>query len=295
MAIILVTGSSTGIGYAAAETLGRNGHKVYATMRNPQRSPELQQLADKEKLSITVLPMDVTDEKSVNDAISFVMEKEGHIDALVNNAGVATWGAVEEMPLEYYRNDMETNYFGAIRCIKAVLPSMRKRKAGCIINVTSVAGKIYGNFQSTYCSSKAALEAFSESLAQEVIPYNIRVALVEPGVIATPIFGKSNEVPANTLYPNIRRLLAFFSASLDNPVSPSVVGDVIKDIVNGKSKSFRNPAGPDAAPLLSWRASLPDEDWIGSVAVDTETWINNMSQMGLDIKKHMKTEGAIHF
>lgn len=287
MAIILITGSSTGIGYAVAETLGKNGHKVYATMRSPQRSPELQQLADKEKLPISILPMDVTDEKSVNEAISFVMEKEGHIDVLVNNAGVASRGAVEEMPLDYYRNDMETNYFGAIRCIKAVLPSMRKRRSGCVINVTSVAGKIYSNFQSTYCASKAALEAFSESLGQEVAPFNIRIALVEPGVIATPIFEKSKEIPANTLYPNVRRLLAFFKASLENPVPASVVGDVIKDIVNGKSKTFRNPAGPDAAPLLSWRKSLPDEDWIASGAIDNETWMNNMSKMGLDVKKHL--------
>jgi NAD(P)-dependent dehydrogenase (short-subunit alcohol dehydrogenase family) len=295
MSIILITGSSTGIGYAAAELLGRNNHTVYASMRNPQRSPQLQQLADKEKLPITVLPMDVTNEQSVQDAIDFVMAREGHIDVLVNNAGIASWGAVEELPMDAFRADMETNYFGAIRCIKAVLPSMRERKAGCIINVTSVAGKLYSNFHSTYCASKAALEAFSESLAQEVISYNIQIALVEPKVIETHIFKKVNTIPADTHYPNIKRFFAFFAASIENHIPPSVVADVINDIVNGKRQKMRNPAGPTADGLLGWRLSLADEDWIGSAAVDEETWASNMAQMGLDVRKHLQPEGELHF
>ncbi len=295
MSIILITGSSTGIGYVTAELLGRNNHTVYASMRNPQRSPQLQQLADKEKLPIMVLPMDVTDEQSVQDAIDFVMAREGHIDVLVNNAGIASWGAVEELPMDAFRADMETNYFGAIRCIKTVLPSMRERKAGCIINVTSVAGKLYSNFHSTYCTSKAALEAFSESLAQEVIPFNIQIALVEPEVIETPIFKKANAIPADTHYPNIKRFFAFFAASIENHIPPSVVAEVINDIVNGKRQKMRNPAGPTADGLLGWRISLTDEDWVGSAAVDEETWANNMAQMGLDVRKHLQPEGELHF
>lgn len=295
MSIILITGSSTGIGYAAAELLGRKGHTVYASMRNPQLSPELQQLADKENLPITVLPMDVTNEQSVQEAVEFITAKEGHIDVLVNNAGIASWGAVEELSMDAFRADMETNYFGAISCIKAVLPSMRERKAGCIINVTSVAGKLYSNFHSTYCASKAALEAFSESLAQEVKPFNIQISLVEPEVIETPIFKKANTISADTLYPNIKRFFAFFAASIENHIPPSVVAEVINDIINGKRQKFRNPAGPTADGLLGWRLSLVDEEWIGSAAVDEETWVNNMAQMGLDVKKHMQPESELHF
>jgi NAD(P)-dependent dehydrogenase (short-subunit alcohol dehydrogenase family) len=296
MSIILITGSSTGIGFAAAETLARNGHTVYATMRNPQRSPQLQQLANEENLPIIVLPMDVTIEASVHDTFAFVLSKEGHIDVLVNNAGIASWGAVEELSLEFFRADMETNYFGAIRCIKAVLPSMRQRKAGSIINVTSVAGKLYSNFHSTYCASKAALEAFSESLAQEVIPFDIRIALVEPEVIETPIFKKSNEIPVDTSYPNIKRFFAFFAASIENHIPPSAVADVINDIVSGKSKKMRNPAGPTAEAMLTFRASIPDEDWVNNGAIDEATWAANMEQIGLDVKKHMPAKGAaIHF
>lgn len=295
MSVILITGSSTGIGYAAAETLARNGHNVYATMRSPQRSPQLQQLATAENLPLTILPMDVNDDKSVQDAFEFVLAKEGYIDVLVNNAGIASWGAVEELPMDAFKADMETNYFGAIRCIKAVLTSMRERRSGCIINVTSVAGKLYSNFHAAYCSSKAALEAFSEALAQEVKSFNIQVALVEPEVIETPIFKKSNAVSADTHYPNIRRFFAFFAASLENHIPPSVVAEVINDIVSGKSKTLRNPAGPTAGELLQWRSSLPDEIWISNAAVDEETWIASMEQMGLDVRKYMQKEGAAHF
>lgn len=295
MSTILITGSSTGIGYATAALLARNGHTVYATMRNPQQSPQLQQMADAEKLPLTVIPLDVTSEQSVQDAFDFVLTKEGQIDVLVNNAGIASWGAVEELTLDFFRADMETNYFGAIRCIKAVLPSMRQRKAGCIINVTSVAGKLYSNFHGTYCASKAALEALSESLAQEVKPHNIQVALVEPGIIETPIFAKANEIPAATNYPNIKRFFAIFAASLENHVPPAVVADVIDDIVSGKSQTFRNVAGPDAAGLLGWRSATPDEEWINSAAVDEETWAAGMAQIGLDVKKHMPANGVLHF
>lgn len=131
MAVILITGSSTGIGYATAETLARNGHIVYATMRNPQRSPQLQQLADDNHLPIQILPMDVLNDQSVQSSTNVVLSKEGHIDVLINNAGTHSWGAIEELPMELFKADMDTNYFGTLRCIKAVLPSMRERKEGC--------------------------------------------------------------------------------------------------------------------------------------------------------------------
>ena len=209
MAIVLITGSSTGIGFATAKTLSKNGHTVYATMRNPQHSPQLLQYAEKENLPLHVLTMDVDSDASVKQAVESILKTEGRIDVLVNNAGIASLGPVEETPLSVYKSVMETNYFGAIRCIQAVLPAMRERRSGAIINITSVAGKIFGQAHSAYCASKAAAEALSESLAQELAPFNIRVAVVEPGVIETPIFGKSSELPADSKYPHTRRLQAF--------------------------------------------------------------------------------------
>lgn len=294
MAVILITGCSTGIGFATAETLARNGHRVYATMRNPQGSPQLQHLAKDNNLPVTVLSMDVLNDQSVMDAVNDVLSKEDQIDVLVNNAGVGTMGAVEEMGIALFKADMDTNYFGTLRCIKAVLPGMRERRDGKIINVTSIAGKVYSNFFGSYCASKAATEALSESLAQELKPFNIQVAIVEPGVIETPIFKKVNQVPADTHYPNIKRFYSIFSASLEFHTPPSAVAEVINNIVSGKSTVLRNTAGPDAAGLLQWRASTPDEEWVSSGGISNEDWVNAMEQMGLGVRKYVEADGLPH-
>jgi NAD(P)-dependent dehydrogenase (short-subunit alcohol dehydrogenase family) len=126
MAIALITGTSTGIGFATALALGRAGHNVYATMRSPHRAPELQTMATQEALPITVLPLDVDDDSSVRGAVAQVLAERGRIDVLVNNAGIGTNGPIEELPLDVFRQTMETNFFGALRCIQAVLPHMRE-------------------------------------------------------------------------------------------------------------------------------------------------------------------------
>lgn len=234
--------------------------------------------------------MDVLNAQSVESAVSKILMKESKIDVLVNNAGIASWGAVEELPMELFHADMETNYFGTLRCIKAVLPGMRKRKSGTIINVTSVAGKLYSNFHGSYCASKAAVEALSESLAQELKPFSIQVAIVQPGVIETPNFNKLNTVPTGTNYPNIKRYLSIFSASLELHTSASVVADVINSIISGESKLLRNPAGPDAAGLLQWRNSTPDEDWVNSGGISEDDWANGMEQMGLGVTKYLEQD-----
>ena len=281
MAIVFITGTSTGIGFATAVTLAQKGHKVYASMRNLQKSPELQNLAEKENLPINIITMDVNDGASVKNGIGSVLQKEGWIDVLINNAGVSQAGPVEELPIHSFEEEMQTNYFGTLRCIQAVLPSMRERKAGCIINNTSVLGRMYMQFQSGYCASKAAVEALSESLAQEVEPYNIRIAIVEPGVIATPIFRKGkSHVSVN--YPRVKRVSAFYGAFLKRQIQPEVVAEAINDIIIGKSKKFRNLAGADALPLIRYRASLTDEEWISSVNTDDDTWVENLTQRSLD-------------
>ena len=295
MSVVLITGCSTGIGLATAVHFAKHGHKVYATMRNPSKA-SLPSIIDKEKLSIKVLSLDVNSDASVEKAVKQVLNEEGKIDVLVNNAGISGLGAVEEVPLEIFKNDMETNYFGTIRCIKAVLPSMREKKSGTIINVSSVAGKVYSNFHGTYAPTKAAVEALSESLAQEVTPLGIRVALVEPGVIETPIFSKEYSLPENSNYPNIKRFLSFFAAALENHTQPESVAEVILDIAEGRRMNFRNPAGPDAGPLLEWRASQKDEDWIASTSIDDETWMTAMEEgMHLNVRRYMQNPSQIKF
>jgi NAD(P)-dependent dehydrogenase (short-subunit alcohol dehydrogenase family) len=281
MSIALVTGASTGIGLATAVTLARGGHTVYAAMRNPEKgSAEIETLAQAQKLSITVVRMDVDSDDSVREAFA----QAGPVDVLVNNAGIGDMAAVEDMPLSDFRRIMETNFFGALRCIHAVLPGMRGRRSGLIVNVTSVAGRIAGGAQGGYSASKWALEALSESLACEVKAFGVRVAIVEPGVIATPIFGK-NGAAAPSLYPHRRRLDAFFHAALQNPVSPYVVGEVIRGIVESDSPKLRYPAGPDATPLLASRAGTSDEDWIASQAVSDQEWAERLSRsFGISIQ-----------
>jgi NAD(P)-dependent dehydrogenase (short-subunit alcohol dehydrogenase family) len=141
MASVLITGTSKGIGLEAALAFGRAGHQVYATMRNPSQSPALAEVATREKLPITISTMDVDSDESVSNAIAAI-QKSGPIDVLVNNAGVEGVGPIEEFPLAKFRAIMETNYFGALRCIQAVVPEMRQRQSGRIINVSSVAGRL---------------------------------------------------------------------------------------------------------------------------------------------------------
>ena len=252
MAIALITGTSSGIGLATAVSLARRGHKVIATMRNLQAATELHNIISTEKLPITVADLDVNDDASVERSIGRVLAENGRIDVLVNNAGLGGGGSVEELPLGVFREIMETNYFGALRCIKAVLPGMRERRHGCIVNITSIAGQIALSPAAAYAASKWALEALSECLAQEMRAFNVRVAIVEPGVIATPIFTKARPVPTDSPYPHARRQRAFFAASLTQPTSPYVVGEKICQIVDGDSWQLRYPVGPDAEPFLKW-------------------------------------------
>ena len=282
MSVVVITGSSTGIGMAAAQALARAGHRVFATMRTPETSALAKALSE-EALPIRMLPLDVDQDASVRAAFRQV-EEAGAIDVLVNNAGVGQLGAVEDAPMDLFRSTMEINFFGAIRCIKAVLPGMRTRRSGCIINVTSIAGRIAYAGSATYCASKWALEAASEALAQEVKPFGIRVAIVEPGVIKTAIFDKAADLRTGTPYPHERRLSALLQASLQHPVPPEVVGEAIREIVNSETWQLRHPVGPDAAPFLSWRSSLTDEQWVDYWSQSDAEWCAAMLRdFGMEI------------
>jgi NAD(P)-dependent dehydrogenase (short-subunit alcohol dehydrogenase family) len=265
MEIALVTGASgtrSGIGMSTAITLARAGHTVIAAMRNPESAGELSSVVAAERLPVTILPLDVDDDASVAQAFDRALKEYGYIDVLVNNAGIGGPGTVEETPLDSFRRIMETNYFGALRCIKAVLPGMVARRSGCIINISSVVGRIALSPQAPYAASKHALEALSECLAQEVKASNIRVALVEPGPIATPMAQKILAGQPKSAYPQGRRLAALFAAFLKHPTSPYVVGEQILQIIEGNSWQLRYPAGPHAPRVFKWRTQTSDEEWI---------------------------------
>lgn len=285
MATVLITGTSTGIGLATAVQLARAGHEVFASMRHPDASPELGEIVAAGGLPVSLVQLDVDSDDSVSNAVSEILAARGNIDVLVNNAGIGWVGPIEEKPLSEFRQVMETNFFGALRCIQAVLPSMRMQRSGCIINVTSVAGRIATAPQAAYTASKHALKAISEVLAQEVKAFDIRVAIVEPGIIQTPIFSKMQEISPDTLYPHERRLEALFAKSNEDPVSPYVVAEKIEEIIASDSSQLRYPVGPDAQPFLEWRRSMSDEEWVDWAAQEDEAWCESVRRdFGLDVQ-----------
>jgi NAD(P)-dependent dehydrogenase (short-subunit alcohol dehydrogenase family) len=293
MATVLITGTSTGIGRATAVALARAGHTVVATMRRPDAHPDLARVAAAERLAIDVLPLDVDEDASVASAVERTLAAHGGIDVLVNNAGIGGSGPVEEIPIASLKRTFETNVFGAIRCTQAVLPGMRTRRSGAIVNVSSVAGRCAMAAHGAYAASKFALEALSEMLAQEVHAFGIRVAIFEPGVIETPIFRKGRVMsdaarPAASPYTHYRRLRALFAALLQAAVQPDVVADGIRAYIESDSRQLRHPVGPDAATFLAWRAGMSDEDWVALGGLSDEEWCRRVgTAFGLDLRAHL--------
>lgn len=275
MKTVIITGTSKGIGLETALAFGRAGYKVFATMRNPENADAFKQKIKEESLNISISAMDVDSDESVKKAIEAIYKETGTVDVLVNNAGVEGTGSIEELPMGVFKSVMETNYFGVLRCIKGVLPQMRTSRNGCIINIASISGHISNTPLSAYAASKHALEALSEALAQEVKPFNIRVGIVEPGIINTQM-ANSIKIGGDSIYPQVRRFGGLFAAALKTPTPPSLVADKILEIADSGTSQLRHPVGPDALPFLGWRASMTDEQWIDWNALSDEDWYNDV-------------------
>jgi NAD(P)-dependent dehydrogenase (short-subunit alcohol dehydrogenase family) len=282
---IVITGASRGIGLVTAVELARAGHQVVATMRNPAGSPELGEQAAREKLPIRIETMDVDSDESVKQAFDRILAL-APVDVLVNNAGVERTGSIEEAPLFAFRACMETNYFGALRCIQAVIPPMRERASGVIINVTSVAGQISVSPLGPYSASKFALEALSEALAQELRAFGVRVAIVEPGIIDTRMARNIEQMGESKVYPQVRRIAALFAGtSAAGAGQPQVVGQKVREIIESGTWQLRHPVGPDAEAFLSWRHSMNDEQWVQWSAQSDSDWLKSVkTDFGMDIK-----------
>jgi len=273
----LITGTSKGIGLETALTFGRAGYKVFATMRNPEKASAFKQKIKNESLDVNIYKMDVDSDASVKQCMDAIIQKHGSVDVLVNNAGIERHGSIEEMPIDDFQAVMNTNYLGVLRCTKALLPQMRQNKNGCIINVASVAGHISNSPLGAYAASKFALEAVSEALAQEVKPFNIKVAIIEPGIINTDM-ATDISVDDTSIYPHSKRLAGLFSASLKTPTAPTLVADKILEVAESKNWKLRHPVGPDAEPFIAWRASMSDEQWVDWNATNDEDWYNSVER-----------------
>jgi len=285
MKTVLITGTSKGIGLETALAFGRAGYKVFATMRTPENAQDFKDTIKNESLAITISKMDVDNDASVNQCIDAILQEVGCIDVLVNNAGIERHGSIEEMAISDFKDIMETNYLGPIRCTKRVLSKMRASRKGCIINVASVAGHIANSPLGGYAASKHALEAISEALAQEVKPFNIRVKIVEPGIINTKMAQDIRDT-GNSIYPQVNRFGGLFTASLNTPTPPSLVADKILEVAEEANWKLRHPVGPDAAPFIEWRASMTDEEWVDWNAANDEDWYASVEQdFGLNARK----------
>jgi NAD(P)-dependent dehydrogenase (short-subunit alcohol dehydrogenase family) len=275
MKIAVVTGTSTGIGLTTSLHLARSGYRVFAGMRNTAKDGELRAAAVAESLPVDVIEMDICDAQSVTRAFEAI-HAVGPVDVLVNNAGIGGASPLELTPEDEHRQMFETNYFGAVRCIQAVLPSMRERQAGCIVNVTSAVGLQATPNQIAYSASKWALECLGEALAHEVFRFGVRVVNVEPGVIMTNIFENS---AAQTRYdktspyqPIMRRNGKVFAAGFRRGVQPQAVADVILQAITTDEYRLRWPVGPDAEGFMAARNKVPAESWVrlGADLSDTE-------------------------
>lgn len=285
MKTVLITGASRGIGLDTALTFGRAGYQVFATMRNPKNASKLEKIIKNEGINISISQMDVNSDASVENNINSILKNVENIDVLVNNAGIERHGSTEELPMSDFKAIMETNYFGAVRCIKGVLPQMRLHKKGCIINVASIAGHISNSPLGAYAASKFALEAISEALAQEVKPFNIKVKIIEPGIIDTDM-ARDIKTGGKSIYPQSKRFGGLFAASLKTPTSATLVADKILEVAQNDNWKLRFPVGPDAQPFLDWRKSMTDEEWVNWNAVDDDEWYNFVEQtFGLNARQ----------
>jgi NAD(P)-dependent dehydrogenase (short-subunit alcohol dehydrogenase family) len=265
MDIALVTGTSTGIGLTTSLHLARNGYRVFAGMRNLAKAEALQQAASDEALPLEIIQLDICDPQSVTQAFDQVKET-GPVDLLVNNAGIGGASPLELTPETEHKQMFETNYFGAVRCIQAVLPSMRERQTGCIVNVTSAVGLQATPNQIAYSASKWALECLGEALAHEVYRFGVRVVNVEPGVIMTNIFENSAEQTrydkTSPYQPIMRRNGKVFAAGFKRGVPPELVAETILEAVTTENYKLRWPVGPDAEGMMAARQKLPSEEWV---------------------------------
>jgi NAD(P)-dependent dehydrogenase (short-subunit alcohol dehydrogenase family) len=264
MSVVLVTGTSTGIGLATALHFARHGDQVWAAVRNPATATELTAALEKETLPVHVVTIDVDRDDSVARGVADVLATAGRIDVLVNNAGIGGGGPIGDVPVDWVKTLFETNYFGTIRMIRAVLPGMRERRSGAIVNLSSIAGRVAMAGHGHYSAVKYAIEAMSEALAQEVFPFGIRVAVIEPGVVLTPIFKKAKRFqdPASPYVQSVRRLLAFYEKQMPHGTRPEDAAAVIHEAVTTHEPRLRWLVGEDAKRWESGRRRMTDEEYL---------------------------------
>jgi short-subunit dehydrogenase len=280
--VAIITGSSSGIGYETAFALAENGWMTYATMRDTKKQNSLLDRAEAKNLKIRVIELDVDKDKSVEEAIKSVKEKEKRIDLLVNNAGFSLIGAAEDLSLEEVYSIFNTNVFGVYRSIRNVIPIMRKQRSGMIINISSLNAIFPSPFCSAYVASKCALEGITQSLRYELMDFGIKVTAIEPGAINTNVVRnglrlvKKVQHGSGSVYEEITKKILNKSKELvTNGSHPRLVANLIVQIANTNEPEVRYQVGEDAEKLYDTRNKMNDKEF------DT-FMVNMMKQFGMN-------------
>ena len=259
--VALVTGSSSGIGLETALALAKDGYHTFASMRDTSKAGELENAAKKENLPIEVIELDVNKEESIVSAVKKVMDSAGRLDVLVNNAGYGQFGCTEDVSVDDFRKQFETNFFSIVRIIQEVAPIMRNQNSGNIINISSVAGRMGLPGSPAYISSKFALEGLGECLRYELGQFGIKTTLIEPGVIKTNFF-ESMKIPDSKTDPKYKKLTDHILAGLKMMVqmgtAPSQVAEVIIKAIHDDEMLPRYVVGTDAAMFMEAKKMKTD-------------------------------------
>jgi short-subunit dehydrogenase len=264
--VALITGCSSGIGYETALMLGRNGFRTFATMRNTKKSDSLQEIIRKEGLDVSIQQLDVNNNASIENTINNIKNEATRIDVLINNAGFGLVGFFEDLTLDEIRDQFETNFFGVLNITKKIIPIMRLQKSGTIINISSGAGQVGFPGISAYVSTKFAIEGFSESLTYELLPYGIKVVIIEPGVIKTNFFRNckvsEHSVKKNSTYStSLDKFQKNIEIMQEHATSPTDVAKVIIQVLGNSEPKQRYIVGNDVAMILEAKKNLSDNEF----------------------------------
>ena len=287
--VAVVTGANSGIGRATALHLAQQGYRVFGTVRSIEKAGKLQSRATELGITVELIEMDVADDASVQRGFADIFRTTDRVDVLVNNAGIGGNGVVEESTPQMYHDAFNVNVVGAIRCTQQVLPKMRARKSGTIVNITSVVGRFAAVAQAPYVASKWAFEGVSEELAQEVAPFGIRVVIIEPGVTKSSIFAKNIDAPnqSGAYDAHYRRMFAFYAAGITNATPAEDVGALIHHAITTDSPQLRYACSWAGPEIVAGRAQQTDAEWVlMAVSVDDSDYFNAFkSAYGVDISK----------
>jgi NAD(P)-dependent dehydrogenase (short-subunit alcohol dehydrogenase family) len=271
--VAVVTGANSGIGRATALHLTQQGYRVFGTVRSIDKAGKLQARANELGVAVELIELDVADDASVQRGFADIFRATNRVDVLVNNAGIGGNGVVEESTSQMYHDAFNVNVVGAIRCTQQVLPNMRERKSGTIVNITSVVGKFAAIAQAPYVASKWAFEGVSEELAQELAPFGIRVVIIEPGVTKSSIFAKNIDAPnqSGAYDAHYRRMFAFYAAGITNATPAEEVGALIHHAITTDTPQLRYACSWAGPEIVAGRAAQSDKDWVAMATSENDS------------------------